>query len=129
MYLSMVSKVKEGQSVTITCNAESFPLSTFELKKSLPDLSSSERFFSQPANDQNSFTHTFNVTSTHAGLYTCIASNSEGSNSSNQRKLEVECESCCDEHFLNIKAFRFTLEVFLDSQMKESCFFFLVFNQ
>ncbi|XP_014842332.1 PREDICTED: B-cell receptor CD22-like isoform X2 [Poecilia mexicana] len=82
--LFMGSKVKEGQSITMSCNAESFPLSTFELRKA------SERFFSQPANEQNSFTHTFNVTSTHAGLYTCIASNSEGSGSSNQRKLEVE---------------------------------------
>ncbi|XP_054902985.1 B-cell receptor CD22 [Poeciliopsis prolifica] len=89
--LSMVSKVTEGQAVTITCNAESFPSSTFELRKSFaPDRPSSEYFFSQPANEQNSFTHTFNVTSAHAGLYTCIASNSEGSNSSNQRKLEVE---------------------------------------
>ncbi|KAM4736560.1 B-cell receptor CD22 [Anableps anableps] len=88
--LSLVSKVKEGQTVTITCSAESFPVSTFELERfSTPDLSP-ERFSSQPANEQNFFTHTFNVTSAHAGFYTCIACNSEGSNRSNERKLEVE---------------------------------------
>ncbi|MEQ2250856.1 hypothetical protein ILYODFUR_005131 [Ilyodon furcidens] len=45
---------------------------------------------SKLANEQNVFTHTFNATSTHAGFYTCVASNSEGNNRSTQRKLEVE---------------------------------------
>ncbi|XP_035991120.1 B-cell receptor CD22 isoform X1 [Fundulus heteroclitus] len=89
--LSLASKVKEGQSVTVICTAESFPLSNFELKRSsTPDFSTSEQFFYQPANQQNSLTYTFNVTTAHAGFYTCVASNSEGNMRSAQRKLEVE---------------------------------------
>ncbi|XP_038163072.1 B-cell receptor CD22 [Cyprinodon tularosa] len=89
--LSLVSKVREGQSVTINCSAESSPLSGFELKRSsAPDLPPSEMFSSQAAMGQNVFTLTFNATYAHAGFYTCIASNSEGTNSSYQRKLEVE---------------------------------------
>uniref|UniRef100_A0A3Q2QE56 Ig-like domain-containing protein n=1 Tax=Fundulus heteroclitus TaxID=8078 RepID=A0A3Q2QE56_FUNHE len=87
--LSLASKVKEGQSVTVICTAESFPLSNFELKRSsTPDFSTSEQFFYQPANQQISLTYTFNVTTAHAGFYTCLASNSEGNMRSAQRKLE-----------------------------------------
>ncbi|XP_047212777.1 B-cell receptor CD22 [Girardinichthys multiradiatus] len=89
--LSLVSKVKEGQLVKTICTVESFPFSEFELKRSLTsDLSTSKVFSFQLANEQNVFTHTFNATSTHAGFYTCVASNSEGNNRSTQRKLEVE---------------------------------------
>ncbi|XP_071376433.1 B-cell receptor CD22-like [Centroberyx affinis] len=82
--LSMVHEVREGQVITIGCTVESFPLSDLTLiwiSKSDPD--SSIQLFpgsSYRSPHLNTLQVSFNVTSTHAGLYSCNAGNSEGSN-------------------------------------------------
>ncbi|XP_071376427.1 B-cell receptor CD22-like [Centroberyx affinis] len=82
--LSMVHEVREGQVITIGCTVESFPQSDLTLiwiSKSDPDSSTQlfpESSYRSP--HLNTLQVSFNVTSTHAGLYSCNAGNSEGSN-------------------------------------------------
>uniref|UniRef100_A0A3B5ARU1 Ig-like domain-containing protein n=1 Tax=Stegastes partitus TaxID=144197 RepID=A0A3B5ARU1_9TELE len=89
--LSMDSEVTENQTVTISCTAESFPLSCFTVTRqgssqSLP----SDGKFCPRVNDPNIFRHTFTASSTDAGSYSCEASNTEGRKPSQQRKLVVK---------------------------------------
>ncbi|XP_017279220.1 B-cell receptor CD22 [Kryptolebias marmoratus] len=89
--LTLPPEVKEGQSITITCTAESFPPSNFKiLRSSLSNSQSSENISTSSANERNTFTHTFDATLAHAGSYICEVSNSEGTNHSAKRKLEVK---------------------------------------
>ncbi|XP_067367053.1 B-cell receptor CD22-like isoform X1 [Channa argus] len=74
--LSMADELTENMTTTITCTVESFP-------PSQPDGY-------WPSNNKLQFT--FNVTSAHDGLYTCSATNTEGPNTSKQRKLVVKCQ-------------------------------------
>ncbi|XP_037642070.1 B-cell receptor CD22 isoform X2 [Sebastes umbrosus] len=91
--LTMATEVREDQTTTIRCTVESFPPSTLTLKRtSESDSQSSEWHFTEPDNyygSPNTLVHTFNVTSTHKGFYTCDATNSEGSKMSTERKLVV----------------------------------------
>ncbi|XP_072249885.1 B-cell receptor CD22 [Leuresthes tenuis] len=86
--LSMDPKVREGQFITITCTADSFPTSAFTLKRQTSNCCPPE--WSLPSNDNNIFSLSFNATSAHADSYSCIANNSEGSVQSEERKLVVE---------------------------------------
>lgn len=93
--LSMDTEVREGQLITITCTVESFPLSQLILiRTSGSNPQSPEWHITQPADDwhHNALQHKFNATSTGAGFYTCSAKNSEGSETSEKRKLVVKCE-------------------------------------
>ncbi|RVE63054.1 hypothetical protein OJAV_G00162970 [Oryzias javanicus] len=89
--LSMDTKVREGQLITVTCTAESFPPADFTLDMSSNrNPESLEIAFSQSSDESNVFNHTFNATLAHEASYSCTASNSEGQQTSNQTKLEVE---------------------------------------
>ncbi|XP_053289596.1 B-cell receptor CD22 isoform X2 [Pleuronectes platessa] len=89
--LSMRSEVTEGQTIAVSCTAESFPQSTLTLMKintNPQSLKSTENsIYSQTS---NSLYHTFTVTSSDAGLYFCRAQNTEGSKDSKQKKLVVK---------------------------------------
>ncbi|XP_034730813.1 B-cell receptor CD22 [Etheostoma cragini] len=88
--LAMNTELNEDQLITINCTVESFPPSTLALtrtSKSKPQ--SKECFFPQPW-PSNTLHHKFNVTSTHAGVYTCMATNSEGSKTSRPKTLVVK---------------------------------------
>ncbi|KAK9514184.1 hypothetical protein VZT92_027669 [Zoarces viviparus] len=89
--LSMDTDVREGQLITIRCTVESFPPSTLTLKWT-PESNhqSSQLRVNQPDWPPNTLKHSFNVTSTHTGFYTCDARNSEGSKTSERRKLVVK---------------------------------------
>ncbi|XP_035528337.1 B-cell receptor CD22 isoform X2 [Morone saxatilis] len=91
--LSMDTEVTEGHSITINCTVESFPPSQLELlRTSEANAQSSEVFFTQTSylKPYNTLHHKFNATSAHTGSYTCSANNSEGSKTSEQRKLVVK---------------------------------------
>ncbi|XP_062255000.1 B-cell receptor CD22-like [Platichthys flesus] len=89
--LSMRSEVTEGQTITVTCTVESFPQSTLTLIKTNKNLQSlkitENNLYSRPI---NSLYHTFNVTSSDAGLYVCRAQNTVGSKDSKKEKLVVK---------------------------------------
>ncbi|XP_039974388.1 B-cell receptor CD22 isoform X2 [Xiphias gladius] len=90
--LLLVAEVTEGQSITISCTVESFPPSTLTLTRTpnynhQPSIFTHHDIYSQGINKLH---HTFIVNSTHDGFYTCTANNSEGSNTSKQRKLVVK---------------------------------------
>ncbi|KAF1388278.1 hypothetical protein PFLUV_G00088530 [Perca fluviatilis] len=88
--LTMDTELTEDQLITINCTVESFPPSTLTLtrtSKSKPQ--SSEVLFTQYWLS-NTLHHKFNVTSTHTGVYTCGATNSEGSNTSKPKTLMVK---------------------------------------
>ncbi|XP_028280613.1 B-cell receptor CD22 [Parambassis ranga] len=84
--LSMDAEVTEGRPVTVTCTAESFPPSTFKFSM-LPDQHSIDE---NHQTTTNTYHYTFNATWTHAGNYTCRATNSEGFKQSTQRPLVVK---------------------------------------
>ncbi|XP_044064256.1 B-cell receptor CD22 [Siniperca chuatsi] len=90
--LSMDDEVTDGQLITITCTVESYPQSHLTLTRtSTSNPQSSEWHSTHPYHYWNNILqHTFNVTSTHTGYYTCSATNSEGSNKSAPRKLSVK---------------------------------------
>ncbi|KAL6109578.1 siglec1 [Pungitius sinensis] len=91
--LSMKTEVREGQLITISCTVESSPPSKLTLTlTSESNPQSSEVLFTHPVSDQrpNNLNHTFNVTSLHAAFYTCDATNTEGSKTSEQKKLVVK---------------------------------------
>nr|XP_040025268.1 B-cell receptor CD22-like [Gasterosteus aculeatus aculeatus] len=93
--LSMKTEVREGQLVSISCSVESSPPSKLTLTlTSESNPPSSKVLFTHPGSDRrpNNLYHTFHVTSTHAGFYTCDATNTEGSMTSERKKLEVKCE-------------------------------------
>nr|XP_061839295.1 B-cell receptor CD22 [Nerophis lumbriciformis] len=79
--LSMDAVVREGELLSIVCSVESFPSSHLKLYR-MP------RWSPVPSVHDNKLFFQFNVTSSHAGDYTCEANNSEGK-SSTQRTLEV----------------------------------------
>ncbi|XP_053286966.1 B-cell receptor CD22 isoform X2 [Pleuronectes platessa] len=89
--LSMSSEVTEGQTITISCTAESFPQSTLTLIRTDPydqTLIITETYhYSRPI---NSLSHEFTVTSVDAGWYVCRALNTEGVKDSKQKKLVVK---------------------------------------
>ncbi|XP_041797521.1 B-cell receptor CD22 isoform X2 [Chelmon rostratus] len=91
--LSMDTEAREGQLIVINCTVESSPPSSLTLiRTSKPNAQRSELSSTRPFThrDSNTLKYTINVTSTHAGLYTCQAKNSEGSSTSKQRELEVK---------------------------------------
>ncbi|XP_034385013.1 B-cell receptor CD22 [Cyclopterus lumpus] len=92
--LSMDTEVREGGLITIRCTVESFPPSTLTLKQiSDSNPQTSKLLFTQPDDwVPNTLQHSFNVTSMHTGSYTCHATNSEGSKTSERRELVVKCE-------------------------------------
>ncbi|XP_061573942.1 uncharacterized protein LOC133440635 [Cololabis saira] len=85
--LSLPAKVREGQSVTVTCTAESFPPSSFTVKKS--SASNPESVFPH-VYGQNTSSHTFTAAPAHAGSYVCTAANSKGTARSEEKNLEVQ---------------------------------------
>ncbi|XP_040899316.1 B-cell receptor CD22 [Toxotes jaculatrix] len=87
--LSMAAEVTEGQAMTITCTTESHPASTLSVTRtnSKPLQFPQHNMYHDPINN---FSFTFNVTSAHAGVYSCKAQNQEGSNESKQRTLVVK---------------------------------------
>ncbi|KAM9353531.1 B-cell receptor CD22 [Symphorus nematophorus] len=90
--LSMDPEVTEGQLITITCTVESSPPSQLGLRWETSNSQSSGQPFLQPAfyEPSNTLQHTFNVTSDHAGFYTCTAWNTEDYKESKQRQLVVK---------------------------------------
>ncbi|XP_067456923.1 B-cell receptor CD22 isoform X3 [Thunnus thynnus] len=87
--LSMDTEVREGQPITIKCTVESFPPSMLTLKRTSTSSPQSSEWVIT-AQLSADLSHTFNVTSTHAGSYTCHAENSEGTQTSTERKLVVK---------------------------------------
>ncbi|XP_053289583.1 B-cell receptor CD22 [Pleuronectes platessa] len=89
--LSMSSEVKEGQTITINCTAESFPQSTLTLMRINTNPQSSKitenNRYSRPI---NSLYNKINVTSADAGWYFCHALNTQGSKDSEQKELVVK---------------------------------------
>ncbi|KAM7421346.1 hypothetical protein PAMA_015479 [Pampus argenteus] len=92
--LSMDTEVREGQLITITCTVESFPLSDLTLMRtptsSNQSLDSHITKSADYSQHKNIFSKTFAVTLTHAGFYSCHAKNSEGAETSEERKLVVK---------------------------------------
>lgn len=90
--LSMDTEATEGQLITISCTVESFPWSRLKLTRtSTSNPLSSDQLHS--SDDQtNKLQYTFNVTLTHTGFYTCVATNSEGSNETPLKTLVVKCK-------------------------------------
>uniref|UniRef100_A0A3P8RZA3 B-cell receptor CD22 n=1 Tax=Amphiprion percula TaxID=161767 RepID=A0A3P8RZA3_AMPPE len=89
--LSMDTEVTEGQLIPISCTAESFPPSHFTImRNSASNHQLSDWKSSQSNNNRNVFHSTINASSTDAGVYTCKATNSEGTEQSKQRKLVVK---------------------------------------
>ncbi|CAG6014511.1 unnamed protein product [Menidia menidia] len=84
--ISMAATVREDQLVTVNCTAESFPPS--EITLTAPE--SASWYPKWGAHVTNQVIFIFNATSAHAGSYTCTASNSEGKQQSQERKLVVE---------------------------------------
>ncbi|XP_069393184.1 B-cell receptor CD22 isoform X2 [Paralichthys olivaceus] len=85
--LSMPAEVTEGQKITISCTAESFPPSHLTLTRintsNHQSLGNAQEVnYSQP---NNTLHQTFTVTSAHAGLYSCSAWNTEGMKQSEQK--------------------------------------------
>ncbi|XP_061573322.1 hemicentin-2 [Cololabis saira] len=87
--LSLPVKVRAGQLVTVTCTAESFPPSQLTVRRTSGWNTGYLQPFALP-HDQNIFRSRFNATSTHAGSYTCMASNNQGVEQSKTKQLEVE---------------------------------------
>ncbi|XP_044214764.1 B-cell receptor CD22 isoform X1 [Thunnus albacares] len=87
--LSMDTEVREGQPITIKCTVESFPPSMLTLKRTSTSSAQSSEWALTKTKTW-ALSHTFNVTSTHAGSYTCHAENSEGTQTSTERKLVVK---------------------------------------
>ncbi|XP_060936986.1 limbic system-associated membrane protein-like [Limanda limanda] len=89
--LSMSSEVTEGQTITISCTAESFPQSTLTLAKTYPNYKTlkvtENNHHSGPI---NTLYHTFNVTSADAGWYFCRAQNRDGTKDSKEKELVVK---------------------------------------
>uniref|UniRef100_A0A8D2ZU53 B-cell receptor CD22 n=1 Tax=Scophthalmus maximus TaxID=52904 RepID=A0A8D2ZU53_SCOMX len=93
--LSMAAEVTEGQTITIDCTVESFPQSTLTLSRTPASSPLNPQSLELTRHDMhahpiNALHHTFNVTSNDAGSYICRATNSEGSSTSQQRKLVVK---------------------------------------
>ncbi|AWO96238.1 putative B-cell receptor CD22-like [Scophthalmus maximus] len=96
--LSMAAEVTEGQTITIDCTVESFPQSTLTLSRTPASSPLNPQSLELTRHDMhahpiNALHHTFNVTSNDAGSYICRATNSEGSSTSQQRKLVVKLTS------------------------------------
>ncbi|XP_060936972.1 B-cell receptor CD22-like [Limanda limanda] len=88
--LSMSSEVTEGQTTTVSCTVESFPQSTLTLMRTntyQAFVIAENNLNSRP---NNSFSHTFTVTSADAGWYVCRAQNTEGSKDSKWKELVVK---------------------------------------
>lgn len=103
----MVSDITEGQLITIKCTVDSAPVSSLTLTTPnspySPDWSLPHCYPSVPP---NTLCNLFNVTSNHAGSYTCTARNGVG-NKRDQKKLVVKCEYI---FFLLIKQIMFKPE-------------------
>lgn len=90
--LLMDTEATEGQLVTISCTVESFPWSHLKLMRTSTSNPRSHNWLHSFQDQQpNTLQHTFNVTSTHTGFYTCVATNSEGSNEEG-RNFVVKCK-------------------------------------
>ncbi|KAM9783182.1 B-cell receptor CD22-like [Neosynchiropus ocellatus] len=89
--LSMVHKVREGRTFTIRCDVSSFPPSSLTLFR---ETGSSPEYEVSNSNKigvhNNVLVYTTKAAEQHAGRYKCVASNSEGRATSEQRELEVQ---------------------------------------
>lgn len=92
LQLLMDSEATEGELLTITCTVESFPPSQLTLAR-ISTLSSSQECLFQSPHDQqlNKLRYEVKATAEHAGVYTCNATNTEGSKRT-QQTLVVKCK-------------------------------------
>ncbi|KAF6735195.1 Hemicentin-1, partial [Oryzias melastigma] len=86
---TMDTEVREGQPVTVTCTTESFPAAAFTVKTSSTSYNHSSGKKSSQSK-KHTFINKFNATSAHAGSYICVATNSEGNQTSQEKILEVK---------------------------------------
>lgn len=88
----MDTEATEGDIITIKCTVESFPLSRLTLTR-MPPLSSFPELKLQPPHSQqlNKLHYEIKATAAHAGVYTCNATNREGSQSTH-KTLVVKCK-------------------------------------
>ncbi|KAM8826627.1 B-cell receptor CD22-like [Synchiropus picturatus] len=84
--LSMYTQVTEGQTVIISCTVDSFPPSTLTL---IREVRSTSVNVSSDSNN-NVLVYTSKAAVDHTGSYKCVASNSEGSRTSERRELVVQ---------------------------------------
>lgn len=100
----MDSEVTEGQLITIKCTVDSAPVS--DLTLTTPNSPDRSLPYCYPPVPPNTLCYLFNVTSNHAGSYTCTARN-DIDYKRVQRKLVVKCEYI---FFLLIKQIMFKPE-------------------
>ncbi|XP_068179323.1 B-cell receptor CD22-like isoform X2 [Antennarius striatus] len=93
LVLSMDAEVTAGQLATISCTVESAPPSRLQLIKTSTSNPPAPEWRHAPPDDGeqiNALVFKFTVDRTHAGVYSCEATNSIDSNRSTQRKLVVK---------------------------------------
>ena len=82
-------EVREGNNVTLSCNATGNPEPTISWTKDGSPINSNSRNSFSADNKQLTIT---NVNRTDSGEYRCVASNSVGKKTSNAATVDVKCK-------------------------------------
>ena len=87
--------VREGENVTLFCNATGDPVLTISWTRNGSLVVTSARISFSDDNEKLTIT---NVSRTDSGEYLCVAENRVGSDTSNAAKLDVQCKTSIFEN-------------------------------